>query len=224
MYCNEDYFSKIDTKEKAYWLGFIFADGCVTKDMHCLIINLAPIDIRHLEKFNDCIESNYKIRWCDNNRYVSLRITNKYFVESLVRCGCVPAKSLILKYPKDDVLPKEFEKDFIRGYFDGDGCISILFVNKKNKPNPIFCGEINFLGTKDMLNHIAKIIPYDINKIRIFEFGKIFKFKISNKKGMKDVLSYLYDDSNMYLDRKYQKYKDNIDNFVDKRKIKTLSL
>lgn len=213
--CNVDYFETINTEEKAYWLGFIYADGCIVKDLKSMRINLSPIDVEHLEKLKQCLQSNNPIRYKDDRRYVSLNISKTKIVTDLIDKGCHPAKSLNLMFPSESQVPKDMQKFFIRGYFDGDGCFSAKMRNIKNKPNPIFCGEINILGTYDMLINIKRIVPAQFKDI--FEFGKIYKMRIQNKPEIYAFLSYIYDDANIYLNRKYQKYQDNKINFIDRR-------
>ena len=215
MECNINYFENIDTEEKAYWLGFLYADGCVSQDYKYLYVCLSSKDLKHLELFNKCIDSNYKIKYRDNNRYISLVISKKKFVEHLIDKGCIPTKSLILKFPTEDQVPKELIRHFIRGYFDGDGCISTILRKLKNKPNLIMDCEINFLGTFDMLSGICENIP--VKNIKIFEFGKIFKFRVRNKKDIIEIMEYLYKDSNIYLERKHEKYINNVINYKTKR-------
>ena len=213
--CNEDYFEIIDTEDKAYWLGFLYADGCVSKDGKQTVLGLANEDVDHIKLFNKCIKSTYEITHPDNNRYSRLTITKKKFTENLINKGCVPAKSLILKFPTEEQVPKKLLKHFIRGYFDGDGCLSTILRTIKGKPNPIMDCEVNFLGTLDMLTGITENIP--IKNIRIFKFGKIYKFRIRNKKDIITLLDYLYEDSHFYLKRKYNKYLDNVKNYITKR-------
>lgn len=209
--CNTDYFRMIDTEDKAYWLGFIYADGCVTKNHHALIINLSPTDIDHLNLFNICIKSTYPIKYKDDGRYVSLTITNKQFVENLINKGCVPHKSLILQFPTEEQVPAHLIKHFIRGYFDGDGCIHTKMRQHKNKPRPYLECEVNFLGTYNMLFNISKHIP--LSDINIKEFGLIYKFRICSKNKIIKLLDYLYEDSSFYLFRKYVKYINDIKSY-----------
>ena len=75
--------------------------------------------------------------------------------------------------------------------------------------------EVNFLGTFDMLSNILKNLP--IQPLKIFNFGKIYKFKTNNKKIIIDILDYLYQDSHIFLERKYQKYISNVKSFITKR-------
>jgi hypothetical protein len=209
--CNKDYFRTINTEDKAYWLGFIYADGCVTKNHRSLIINLSPTDIEHLNLFNQCIESTYPIKYKDNGRYVSLIISNKHFVENLIDKGCVPHKSLVLQFPTENQVPSNLIKHFIRGYFDGDGCIHTKMRQHKNKPRPYLECEVNFLGTYDMLCNIIKHVP--LLNINIKEFGLIYKFRICSKNKIVELLDYLYGDSHFYLPRKYIKYINDIKNY-----------
>lgn len=214
---NEDYFETIDTEDKAYWLGFIFADGCVTQDHKHLILYLSNVDYEHLIMFNNCLNSLYSIKHKNQNgnEYVILRITRKKIVEDLIDKGCVPSKTLILQFPTEDKLPKELQRHFIRGYFDGDGCISTILRKKKNRQNPIMECEVNFLGTKNMLENIVNIVP--VENIKVFKFGNIYKFRIQNKKDIIKLMEYLYEDSSFYLQRKYDKYNDNVRNYITKR-------
>lgn len=133
IYIINNYFEFIDSEDKAYWLGFIYADGCVTKDHKQLIINLAPKDYNHLEKFKQCIQGKYQIRFKDNNRYVSYCVSCKQFIEYLINDGCIPHKSLILQFPNTNILPIEYRRHFIRGYFDGDGCFSAIIRKRKKQ-------------------------------------------------------------------------------------------
>ena len=206
--CNVDYFKIIDTEDKAYWLGFIYADGCITKDRRSLIINLQPGDIGHLQLFNQCIESDYPIIYKDNGRYVSLHISKKEFVENLINKGCVPHKSLILQFPTEDQLPNNLIKHFIREYFDGDGCLHVKFIKRWNKPNPYLSCEVNFLGTYNMLQNICKFVPVEFSSIK--EDGKIYKMRLTSKKKIIKLLDYFYEDSHFYLQRKFDKYENII--------------
>ena len=120
---NKNYFKNIDTEEKAYWLGFIAADGCVykmSKNAYRLQINLSAVDIGHLELFNDCIESDYIItqKKVNNSDTCILKISSKEFTDNLINLGITPNKSLIVQMPN---ISQDLIRHFIRGYFDGDG-------------------------------------------------------------------------------------------------------
>ena len=119
---NRRIFSDIDSSDKAYWLGFLFADGSV--DWISRIMNITLIDKDHLVKFQEFLGSDYDIKFIGNRNIYSLTISSIDLVKDLIKNGCLTNKSKRLKYPS---IPSGFDRDFIRGYFDGDGCWSTNF-------------------------------------------------------------------------------------------------
>ncbi len=130
---NEDYFKLINTEEKAYWLGFLYADGYVR--MHKgrsaeLRLKLGIKDKKHIELFKKCINSTHPIKDISTSVIVNginhtslcstFSVNSKKIVTDLFNIGCVNNKSFIVKMPLIDNL---YLRHFIRGYFDGDGCI-----------------------------------------------------------------------------------------------------
>jgi hypothetical protein len=121
------YFDVIDNQFKAYWLGFVLADGCVIRrrykyqNVTALRIGLSTKDKPHLEAFLRDIGSSNSIASCsDGSSRISLN--SQHMVTSLAKWGCVPRKTKKLsKLPK---IPQVHVPHFIRGYFDGDGSVS----------------------------------------------------------------------------------------------------
>lgn len=129
---DEHFFDKIDTPQKAYWLGFLFADGYNSGDE--IVINLATKDIGQLQKFKEDIGATQAInkrpeKYNRGNDTSSLRLCSKYICSKLTEIGCVKAKSYIVKFPEN--LQNDLKRHFIRGHFDGDGCIYVY--NRKSK-------------------------------------------------------------------------------------------
>lgn len=205
---NEEYFNDINTEEKAYWLGFIYADGFITNP-YLFGIALAIRDKEHLVKLTSVLDSTYPLHdYIANSsygrsQYTRLLIKHRKIYEQLLSKGVKKNKSLILEFPTEDILPKELYKHFIRGYFDGDGSL-VLSTN-----------SINFkvCGTKELLSKLIDIF----NQVSDYEFQyKLFKRRKDDKNnyyisyGGKNktytVLSYLYENSTIYLDRKKEKY------------------
>lgn len=129
-------FDSIDTEEKAYWLGFIFADGCVAKQKakrnYAITIGLAIQDINHLYKFNHFvkyIKNNMKIIKAKPSNIAKnvqdkcvFSVSNKHLWETLNPYGCTPQKSLTLEFPDKNIFKSvDLIRHFIRGYIDGDG-------------------------------------------------------------------------------------------------------
>lgn len=206
---NEYIFDTIDTEEKAYWLGFIFADGYVSSTGNRFELSLKSSDALHLEKFNKFIGgevNKVKINkvYCNNVECERCRwfINNKYFREKLISLGCIANKSLILKFPNESIFKsKSLIRHFIRGYWDGDGCLS--WYNKEHTI-PV----VSVLGTENMLEGIKKHIPM-LSNCSLYLSNKeneITKVLSAKHKLAFNVTEYLYSDATIYLDRKYEKY------------------
>lgn len=202
---NENYFEKIDSPNKAYWLGFIAADGCVYETgsgSKVLSFNLNILDTNHLEKFLNEIESEAKIKIKDGvgfgegTKIASLQINSKKIVEDLSKFGIVPKKSLILKRP---MIEEKYFSDWIRGYFDGDGSITVKLSNGNS--------QINFLGTKEVLTFIQEVLrPERKNTLHQNNEGKnSFSLTYGGTKLILQLLDKFYKKPTIYLDRKYEK-------------------
>lgn len=117
----------------------------------------------------------------------------------LIAYGCVPKKSLILKFPELNVFSDQsLIPSFIRGYFDGDGCFGYAYNYNKTH---VHC-RLSILGTYDFLNSIINIskIPGKIRKI-----NNIYCLSFTKENSV-NFAKYIYDNSKIYLDRKYFRY------------------
>ena len=209
---DETVFDTIDTEEKAYWLGFIFADGYISsksnkKSDYNFEISLKGSDTSHLEKFNifmKHIHNNIRIgsvrcgkKQCSRCRW---SIRNKHLWETLNSHGCTPRKSLTLQFPDEHIFQsKDLIRHFIRGYFDGDGCITYC---DKSHLHP----HISFLGTFDFLAQVAKYTTVK-NKVLKENNRKVYIYGASGKTAM-EILHYMYKNSTIFLQRKFDRYID----------------
>lgn len=200
---DEFYFSNIDSEEKAYWLGFLYADGCVHSNSNEISITLKDRD--HLEKFRKAIKSNNKIGESIDKRFSSMpkiyhfSIKDKQLKSDLIKWGCVPNKSLTLtKIPN---IPRDFVSHFIRGYFDGDGSLHWLNGTKNFR--------ISFVGTAPFLKDIQKELGLSLS-LGQQEGNKSKYFQVAGRKQVPMILDYIYKDSNenIRLTRKYKNYLD----------------
>lgn len=118
---HREYFNKIDTKDKAYWLGFLYADGNIErkkKGSKRVSINIHKKDEWIIDQFIKMINAN------KNNKYyykdnIRIRIYSTELANDLIKHGCVPRKSKIIKLPLLD--SRELYLAFLLGFFDGDG-------------------------------------------------------------------------------------------------------
>lgn len=147
----ENIFTDIDSREKAYWLGVMYADGSVEKKNNGFYLGMSDLD--HIEKFKQFLGAknhNIIIEHPDPNKnkltrdYYILSVRDKQMHDDLIKWGCLPDKShLSLHIPP---IKKDYIWDFIRGYFDGDG--GFYYAHNKKKTDRLV---ITFTGCKLLL-------------------------------------------------------------------------
>lgn len=204
---NEKYFDVIDTPNKAYVLGFLYADGNNLPSKGTISMALEENDKYILEKIRKEIDSdcplvflkqserlgknspyNYKDLWC-------LKVYNSHMCRSLSTAGMVPNKSLVLRFP--DWLDDDLVSHFVRGYFDGDGsiaktgcitvtstesfCETLLGIVKEFAPHA-------YITDASCKNGITRVLHVD-RKFEAFQF-----------------CNWIYRDADIYLTRKYDRY------------------
>lgn len=206
-------FDEIDTEEKAYWLGFLYADGNVSTNRSRIELSLKGTDINHLYKFADFLNfPREKVKLsaakCDNKYFSRCRIGfgSLYLKNRLIELGCVPQKSLILKFPNIEIFKtKDLVYPFIRGYVDGDGCLGIR-ANKTKSPTLTFqvIGTLEFL--KEMCHYLNIENPNIYRKEKRHLESNTYSIFICAKNAL-DVTFKLYNEATIYLDRKYNIYK-----------------
>lgn len=208
------FFSKIDTEEKAYWCGFIMADGCVTinqKNNSCeLCIRLAKRDYHHLEKFNQSLHGNIPVTFrtdiCNlsQKKYTTsnIRIYSQQLVHDLEKYNVIPCKSLVKEFPTN--IPEELMSHYVRGYFDGNGCIS--YVGKR-----LQCSFT--MGSHKFANGLFEYLQNQKIKCYKYKYANIHSLRIgSSLSNILDFLNHIYSNSSIYLDRKYEKYQKIVQN------------
>lgn len=205
---NQSYFDIVNTEDKAYFLGFMYADGNVSKGTrhNNIEMTLQEKDFAILEKFKYYLDCNkpliYKLSKKSNqSNSKKLLIHNKRLHENLIRLGCVPNKSKILKFPTEKQVPKHLIRHFIRGYFDGDG--SIYRKDDRYVSIDVYSSlEFNF-GIRNCISDELKI-----NDIKIFprkSNGCSFRLHGDNAKLF---LDWIYKGATVFLQRKYKRYKE----------------
>jgi len=204
---NHKYFEKIDNEEKAYWLGFLYADGYIRerKFGNSLELKLSVKDNDHLELFRRCLNSNHKIVYgfskTHNNGKPSishmghLAIYSNELVRDIKSHGFHSRKTFTISKPN---LTGDLMRHFIRGYFDGDGSFSFNLKTKRNTSQIVSASE---KFQKFIINELL------LNGIKINLYVEI-KLQIQNKVENLKFYHYIYNDATIYLDRKKQKYEE----------------
>ena len=117
---DDSVFESIDSEEKAYWLGFLYADGYLNDSRNSITLALSNIDIDTLLRFKSFLKSDKKIRR-NNDNSSKVVIENKKVYKDLIEKGLHQSKTHTIKFPN---IVGDLKRHFIRGYFDGDGCIT----------------------------------------------------------------------------------------------------
>lgn len=208
-----DYFEIIDTEEKAYWLGFMFADGYIVDYSNRygedkFGITLHSDDIETLEKFRESIKSTNPITDVSSNGRSLRRIimSSQKTVDDLISHGCVKQKSLILKPPIN--VPDDLINHFIRGFFDGDGSIfwnKSEFEHHNSWNTPSY--SVSITSTKEMIDWIIDQVGFG-NLKKEERREKTWYYKQNGNKKVKAFCEYIYKDATIFMERKYKLYQD----------------
>lgn len=206
-YKNIDFFDNIDNEEKAYWLGFIYADGYIicnkSSGIYRLGIELAAKDHKHLKKLADIFgrEIKYKTRFTNflkSYEQANLIINNKIIYNSVVNLGITNLKTTDNGASVLEKIPEELFRHFVRGLFDGDGSIS---ERGDNSYQFSICG-----GSQEFLANIQSIIidQISLNKTKIAKnsIGESYYIVYSGRRQLQKIFHWFYDDSILYLERK----------------------
>lgn len=212
-HCDYHYFDNIDTEEKAYWLGFLITDGWISCDEEAnsgvVGLELQYGDIGHLKKLNKCLKGNYRItdRWrkcpISNNQKPNhmcvLRIYSITMYRALINLGLSSDKTYSVGFPD---IPHKLMRHFIRGLFDGDGGFCLT-----NQSFNIDITTVSDRLCKDFMDYTKSIGIHFYDYSYISSYGTLTHRPTLNQVSDKmKFLDYIYQDSNIYLDRKYKRY------------------
>lgn len=203
---NNNRFKKIQSEEEAYWLGFLMADGYISEDIGIVSLALQERDKEHVIEFIKFLGSDQEGYYKNSAGHIQYRvdINSRELVNNLVALGCCQAKTLKLKFPSYYKVPKKYQRHFIRGYFDADGCAclhgkSLIFsIVSAAKP---FIEKLQDILVKEL----------SINKTKISiknreQYQPLYTLQNSAKKDIKKLYDYLYKDSTICLQRKKDKF------------------
>jgi hypothetical protein len=212
------YFQTLDSNLKAYFLGFICADGAIVKNT--LTITIHRKDKEILEKLKLEIGCEHRIKSINtpmgfdktrNVDHVRFEITNSLLIQDLNSYGIYPRKSMTIGNILENI-PLVYRDSFIVGYFDGDGSVQLprgssKFVAKENKivSYPSYALTVSFRGTKPFLRGISDHLQLNSNIV----FHKTYILNIGNKR---DVLKFFncYKNLTFFLKRKHDRFLERI--------------
>lgn len=209
-YYDEFFFDKIDTEEKAYWLGFIYADGYLN-NQNGVGIELDVKDKEHLEKYRKAIQAEKEVKIYHKNSTYGPQTNCRFVVNSshmhtilLSYFGSIH-KTLEGTFPKID---KELEHHLIRGFFDGDGSLT-GFRGDDNLFRPM----VSFTSMHKTLEYIEGISGFSWNwSQRVKTEVDNYQIACGRVQDCLNFLNYMYKDATVYLDRKYELYQTLLEN------------
>ena len=203
---DETFFDDINTEEKAYFLGVLCSDGNIRKNNREIVLSVLDVDIDVLQKFSDAIKTDKPIFFVksktSNSRYALISISSSRMCEGLGKYGCVNNKTFKMTFPK--LLNQNLYNHFIRGYFDGDGCI---YVSNKNA-NRAF----SIVGMLPFLLEVQKILIDNcgLNVTKIVQTGNscdmVKTLVYCGKKQCIKIRDWLYKDATVFINRKKNKF------------------
>lgn len=216
--CNEHYFKEINTEHQAYWLGVLFADGNVSKNSETQSgyvilsskdtdwINLFKMDLDYTGKTYTEIHKKF------DKSISKIKITSEQMFSDLVRLGCVPCKSLIIRLPN---IPEQLMHHFIRGYFDGDGSVGIY---KNSSKSDTFVLRSSFCsGSQEFLEGITCFLPTNMRTVKKLPNRNLYQISFSVNDSI-SLYNYMYKNATIWLNRKHNKF----EKFIQERRPETI--
>ena len=200
------FFDEINTQEKAYVLGFLFADGYNYEKRGVVSLSLQEKDKEILDKISKCLKNTKPLQFIDMIKYhkgkshqnqYRLSISSHYTSAILAQLGCGQKKSYTCQFP---AISSEMTPHFLRGYFDGDGS----FAKHSKEIEYTF----KLCGTKEFLNSFSEHINFPNRNLskRKKDKKNNWCLEIGGRLQVVSIGDYLYKDANVYLNRKYQRY------------------
>lgn len=205
--CNHSFFDSIDTEAKAYWLGFLAADGCVYgNSLHVLV---AAKDAQHLLRLKASMSSTHPTRPSGNGGYpaVQFSIRSDQLVAGLAANGITPRKTFTNTWP--DFLSADLLRHYLRGYSDGDGSFCTIRPSRVRKSDGErgIALQWNIIGTEAVCKGAQEFLMRECaaGKVKIPESRKspgIFTLTYGGTRQVSRLWRLLYNDATIYLPRK----------------------
>lgn len=235
---NEHYFDNIDCDEKAYWLGFLFADGAISNNT--IHFGQSKDRVNSVISFKKAIKLTKDIQITQpkvGNTFYSCQFVSKHMANKLKEYGCVPKKSLLISF-NPNIVPSIYMNSFIRGYFDGDGCIwegkrKIMLITDKEcksgkRERIIHNVKFTITGNYEFINalqdYMYKQLGFRKTKLN-FSKAKTEKhictMEYSGRQQIKSFYNYIYNNARVYEESKRKKFENIICAFTEKSVIET---
>lgn len=233
---DEEFFDIIDTEVKAYILGFFYADGCNFTKEHIISFTQLEQDKDILEKIKLAMNSNYPlheiIQTSNNKKKYTLSMRSKHTSDVLCKLGAVNSKSLTLQFPSIELFQNEdLLRHFVRGYFDGDGCIwngkrkKMVVKDPKTKTGVreriVHNVKFTFTGNFAFINALQDFLVKEgiVKRKTKLNFSKannpnnsttenVCTMEYSGRGQIKNLFDFMYTGASIYGQRKFNKFEE----------------
>ena len=224
---NSEYFDNINTPNKAYVLGLIYADGnnYIHGNKYCFTLSLQERDKDLLEAVRNELEYEGPLRFHElskqnpkhKNQYI-LSIVDEHLCNQLKKVGVVERKSLKLTFPT--FLRPDLIRHFVRGYFDGDGCVSR--IKKTSKWHTVIAGTYDFCSSLSLILN-SMFVKNNVRQPKQSEGKNTYIISTAANLSTYKLLSWLYQDCDIKMSRKYNLYLKLCEEYTEsKNRIKSL--
>ena len=206
---NEYFFDTIDNELKAYLLGYLFADGFVGDEKYNnIVFSQKKEDAETVKLLKESIEYTGDLRifkprissFENSSDQVAINFSSTHMSNTLRKCGLVK-KEFYNNFPK---LNNVLMRHFIRGFFDGDGSITLTKSNYKDKI--YYGGAFNIIINKNLVESFLSLFNSIHFTIDQSKTDYMVYLKCNSKKSIKFIYNYFYKDSKYFLSRKKKKF------------------
>lgn len=203
---NDDYFD-VESHNMAYILGFWAADGNVHSSENRMDLELQEEDAEILEKIRIelGLERPVKYYSCQNGNHKSkIYFWSSKIKTKMIEYGVVPNKTYSKDFHAPHKLDKQYWIDYIRGFFDGDGCV---------KKGSSLTFELNSVNKQFLIDIQTFLLKYYNIELQISNAHKrpnqlpLYRLYCYGEKA-KDIYNILYTPNSLYLQRKFNRWKE----------------
>lgn len=211
---NQHFFEHIDREDKAYFLGFLYADGWIggvqkgVYERPCnIVLDLSSTDRNILEKFLECIEASGSTKIRDHvaseRTYKAspmslVSLTSTKMADDLISHGFCNLKPDRVSVPE---LPDNMYRHFVRGYFDGDGCATTNTAQ--------FTGQYSFLSSIDAT--ICRCLQIEQGHLHTpYDNLSVADLQYHIQASRQSIFNWFYESSSIYLERKKRHFQDTL--------------
>lgn len=208
---NRAFFRLIDTEEKAYWLGFLYADGWLTPQRNTVSLGLKADDSYILSEFVRHLDGDRPVTPITRkgtNPQARVEFTDADMIADLIRQGCTAQKTFSILFPSEGQVPPQLLHHFIRGYFDGDG--SVWFRRKAGRIVEYQCSVVSTehfcRRLREVCQRLLGVNLYVRQANRKTAKQKVYSAELCGRDCVRTFLAWLYKDATVYLKRKHDRY------------------